>query len=318
MTSIPIIMAQLDAVEEDLAATMPFEMVVLSEFGIVKGYSPDYAALRADAVASLEFCDVYFPELNTRLGDIPHVGRNEQVNEGKLAAEIGTICAEIRRVRAALAAVPRETAISRLRQAAPEDRRWFAALLQRSGITVAPRSHEASPVAQTGILSLGHEQAPPIERAPTRRAEATSGERERIYVGDRFSIRLTDQIANALDESGYDPVLGLRGGSDEGLEECSGGVFSLMTSATPGAPPTLSISAIATQIRKAPIRVQSKMLLVGREACVARNDLQSTVPPQLSKAPIFALKNDVMDASERARFAALTSRPIWRSAAHPA
>ena len=71
MTLAPLLLAQLEALEEDLADIRPFAMVVLSEFGIVSGYEPEYASLRSDALDTLALCDRFFPQIALGWDAIP-------------------------------------------------------------------------------------------------------------------------------------------------------------------------------------------------------------------------------------------------------
>ncbi len=301
MASVPLLLAQLDALDEDLAVFKPFRMVILTEFGIVLGYAPEYGELRADALETLAFCGVYFPELATHLEDAPSIVPNQHVNEDKLADELRALRGRLRRTRTGLAAAPKNAAAARLSRVSADDRRRFARLLARSGVAVSvPDDEIAGPVE--AVLTLSSERLTSAARDVLMGAGP-----EKIFVSNRFGQPLRDQISEVLAHSGYDPIVGRARRGEPALEESSGAVFSLMPELDGGggalsAPLRPTVSEVAV----APERLRAKALLVGRRSAALR------VPEPLSDLPFFAVKREVMDNGELERFAALTAKTKWR------
>ncbi|MCI4664119.1 MAG: hypothetical protein MRY74_05295 [Neomegalonema sp.] len=304
MTSIPLLLAQLDALQEDLSEVKPFEMVALTEFGIVSGYAPTYAGLRVDAIETLGICVRYFPELPIDIASVAEITPQQHVNEGRLTAELQRLIDIVRQTHAALTELT-PIAAQRLAAVDANDRRRFAELLSRSGIKVAPRKGGGASGGDNGesLLKLARDQL----SAPSEDEEPARFNTQKIFISSRFSFRLGHQIADVLSDAGYDPVLPRSNDATTVMDKCSGGVFSLMSdgaSPVESAPP---VRPIVFEVASAPDRLRQKMLLVGREATVHK------MPPPLSEMPFFGLKNEVMDETEMARFAAVTSLPSWRS-----
>lgn len=307
MATLALVLAQLKALEEDLAAVKPFEMVALTEFGLVKGYAAEFGLLRRDVAETLDFCSRIVPEAGVRRAPAPRLSQSRQVSEDRLSDELEALGERVRTARRAIAGAPSDIAAARFDRASAEDKRRLAALAARSGLS-APREPRGD-AAPKEVLTLG--ASAPSRSAPSRSAARAAG--ERIFVSRRFDGALREQISCVLDAAGYDPIVGRDLDDGGALAECSGGVFSLMPVRREDAGSmTAPVRAGVSEVAVAPPKLRAKALLVGRRSSAFR------VPEKLSDLPFFGVKSEVMDDLELERFAAVTSMPTWRPNAEPA